>query len=1124
MVSLLMASPSRICRSDPRFVGDPIDVVTGANTDAPVDLTQRGPVLFQWVRYYSSARSHIQGSLGSGHSHDFDRSLIRDLDGLRYVDPTGSHTEFIEIEIDSRYAISGLTLIRTGEQTYLVATSGQPEEEYRFTPCSDVARLTKLIRGKDAIELRYTNGKLSEIVDSRGRLIRVTSDKAGRVLKLELVDPKTNQPSLALLTYEYDAAGNLVRAVDLHKTTLTFAYDAANRMTRRTDRVGYSFHFRYDDQGRCIHSRGDDGLFEVTLDYQPDARTTFVRRGDGGQWIYFYNETGAITQITDPYGNAGLFVQDDLGRTVQEVDPNGNVTQLHYNWRGEHDYRIDPNGHVLPTRAQNSDPPDPLDYRLPDTALEWEFGNLVSRNTIKPPKNDDAILCLFPASVYNAVLGMANTHQPTAAPHHPLVKAGIGGVGAIESEQLDDHDRPLERTGPNFAERWQYDPYGNLIEHRDREGSVSRFVFGSWNSLKQEIDPLGHVTKYEHTTQGLVSRVTDPGGTVTEYVYDLCDKLVEVRRLGRARESYRRDKAGNIIAKKDSQGRTMLTWEIGPGNLDKVRAFASGETHEFAHDDRGRTIGAKSGSAAVAITYDEQGLMLSDLRDGKGVAHEFELGQLVNMTYFKKFNVKFEIDDDFDLLVTDPLGCQHRFKRNASGLIAKLFASGDRELCHYDKEGRCLHKAVVRSATGKTRMRSYAYSLMGDLATVIDTESGVTKYAYDSAHRLAKESISGAEARYFGFDGAGNLLFQPGLVDVALDPGNRIKRANDDLFAYNIRDHLSVRMNASSTAHYHYDDHDMLVRCVIDGSEWTASYDPWCRRVQKTWLGRTTTYYWDDFRLAAEVRHDHSVRIYIYADDVALTPFLFVEYADLDAEPDSGQLYYLFTNQIGVPIRVDDAAGKVCWSARIDPFGMAHVGKGSTVDMPLRFPGHYFDPETGLHYNRFRYYSPELGRYLQSDPAGLESAVNLYFYSASPLVDVDIDGLGRMSKKTQKNRAKKKAEEEKKKKEECDEKGEGEDSRRDDSDAPNKEAAIAEAKRRAGDTGQADWQTTTNDKGEVNGRMSPDGRQLWRVDPAHTDGNVPASDRASRDPHVNWDNWSGGKQNGGYGHVFFPPE
>ena len=193
---------------------------------------------------------------------------------------------------------------------------------------------------------------------------------------------------------------------------------------------------------------------------------------------------------------------------------------------------------------------------------------------------------------------------------------------------------------------------------------------------------------------------------------------------------------------------------------------------------------------------------------------------------------------------------------------------------------------------------------------------------------------------------------------------------------------------------YTYDDVDMLVRCDLKGEPWTASYDGLNRRVQKTWRGETTTYYWDDWRLAAEVRHNGSVRLYIYADHKALAPFLFIEYENLDAAPESGKRYYVFTNQVAAPIRVDDDAGRTVWSAQLGPYGAAQVDPASTIDMPLRFPGHYFDPETGLHYNRNRYYSPELGRYLQTDPAGLAGGINSYGYRTSPLTTVDIDGLG----------------------------------------------------------------------------------------------------------------------------------
>lgn len=975
------------CASGSRFVGDPIDVVTGANTDIITDLAQHGPLPFRWTRYYNSARSKTRCSLGWGHSHHFDRLLIRDLEGFRYQDPLHGTVGFGNPAYGGASA-AGMVLSWTAVDSYVIAQPGQPDQEFHFSPGSDVARLARLRRDEFTIDLRYTeSGVLREIVDSRRRLIRVTSDPAGRILKLALVDPKTASEGVILLAYAYDSTGNLIRATDLHKTTLSFAYDADNRMTRRTDRRGYSFHFEYDGEGRCIHSRGDDGLLEVFLEYEPEARTTFVRRGDGGHWIYAYDENKVVTQITDPYGHATKFILDERGRPVQEIDPNGNSTTLHYDWRGGHDFRIDPNGNAQPTKEADPNPADPLAYQLPTTALEWDFGSLIDAKTIQPPHASDPVLAQFPVAAINAVLGITSTNDfaPRSAAASPATEDLL---------YTDDFGQPLEHTGPRFTETWKYDSNRNLIEHRDRDGSVSRSVYKSWNALSQSIDPLGNVTSFELTVQGLMAKVTDPGGTVTEYGYDLREQLVEVREVGRLVESYRRDPAGNIVEKTDASGRTLVTWEIGPGNLEKAQILGSGEKHLFEHNANGRIVKAQTPAGIATFRYDDWGELLSDQRDGKGVVHEFELKRLVSTTYFDKFKVSYRTLGKNGLVVQDPTGAQHRFQFSTTGLVAKLLGNGSRELCRFDVDGRCRHKAVIRDAQhGSPWMHGYAYSAAGDLVAVADTTSGTTTYRHDAAHRLAEETPPDGPPRLFEFDAAGNLVRQPGLSNVMLGEGNRLKEANGEVFTYNDRCNLCRRQSLSGTIVYEYDGLDMLARCDVKGKAWTANYDGLGRRVQKTWQDQTTTYYWDAYRLAAEVRHDGSCRIYIYADDTALAPFLFLEYESLDAEPESGKCYYLFTNQICAPIRVEDDAGKIVWSARIDPYGKAHVNPASTIEMPLRFPGHYFDEETGLHYNRFRYFSPELGRYLQSDPAGLAGGINAYAYPHNPLTVVDIDGL-----------------------------------------------------------------------------------------------------------------------------------
>ena len=114
----------------------------------------------------------------------------------------------------------------------------------------------------------------------------------------------------------------------------------------------------------------------------------------------------------------------------------------------------------------------------------------------------------------------------------------------------------------------------------------------------------------------------------------------------------------------------------------------------------------------------------------------------------------------------------------------------------------------------------------------------------------------------------------------------------------------------------------------------------------------------------------------------------------------SGERIYFFHNDhLGTPQALTDAAGRIVWTAEYDPFGKATVsedpdGDGQKVVNNLRFPGQYYDAETGLHYNWHRYYDPSTGRYLQPDPIGLDGGLNLYGYvEGNPVSNIDPEGL-----------------------------------------------------------------------------------------------------------------------------------
>ncbi|SEN53054.1 RHS repeat-associated core domain-containing protein, partial [Pseudomonas sp. ok272] len=112
--------------------------------------------------------------------------------------------------------------------------------------------------------------------------------------------------------------------------------------------------------------------------------------------------------------------------------------------------------------------------------------------------------------------------------------------------------------------------------------------------------------------------------------------------------------------------------------------------------------------------------------------------------------------------------------------------------------------------------------------------------------------------------------------------------------------------------------------------------------------------------------------------------------------PDQARPFYYQLDHLGTPQELTDHRGEIVWSATYTAYGklnsLNHFG-GPPLEQPLRFQGQYFDPESGLHYNRHRYYNPATGRYLTPDPSKLAGGVNAYRYALNPTGWVDPLGL-----------------------------------------------------------------------------------------------------------------------------------
>ena len=962
------------CGSDPRLVGDPIDVVSGANVDEATMFSLAGRIPFSFRRFYNSARTNSRRGLGWGHAHSLDHYLEFDLDGITYLLPDGGKIGFEAIDIGMTSTHSGFSLTRLSETSYQI---DDQDYQWHFKQVSRRhAVLTGIGSSKHQIELiRDDQNQLHEVIDSQGRTLRFTHDES-RLLRSVVWRAGRNEEDWQLLELDYDEHGNLIAYRDPYGNRSTFEF-SSRLMVKKTDPLGYRFTFSYDADDRCVRSVGQDGLHEVNLAYHPEQRCTEVIRGDQGSWLYFYSEYGSITEVIDPCGGKLTYEFNEQGVTVAEVLPSGRRLDWLYSREGKLLGKQGQSGVVFSGADDEIDDEDPFEFPIHDSPAKWQHGNL--------------------AQLSHRHVGL--THADYVAGESPeklerIPESAIvnGKIETRDGETYDHFGNLIRQESELGVRRWNYDANGNVVKYVDRDGGIHEFEYDSWNVRKRETDPLGGVRSTEVNSERLIRKVVDSGGHEHRFEYDQADRLESVQRFGATKESYRYDSKGNLVAKLDGQGNSLVEYQHFDNGQVSHLTTSDGQAFQFEYDDFGQPLSIVSVDDTLALKFDGHGNRVQDQRNGSGVEHDFDDMLLLRSTVLGKFHTTYRDDTGRVRTVTDPMGGVHRFTHRRNGLEADL-SNGLKIDSQFDPEGRLLKKATSHnSLLSLTRNSSYKYSGEGDLLQVKDSDAGLTEVRYDAKHRIRSIDSNRQGKFELAYDSADNLLFKPGLERVQVGSGNQLLAANNTEFQYNERHAVGRRTQGSRSESFVYDSLDQLVSVQSETMHWTARYDALGRRIETSGRAGKTTFVWDQHRLAAEIRADQSVRVYVYSDHLSLVPFSVIDYASLDAEPEDGIRYFVETNHLGAPTRLVDDEGHVVWQANYDAYGECSVSHAET-EFNLRLPGQYFDQDIKLNYNGFRYYDPTLGRYLQPDPLGLGGGDNLYAYCQNPLVQVDLMGL-----------------------------------------------------------------------------------------------------------------------------------
>ena len=319
-------------------------------------------------------------------------------------------------------------------------------------------------------------------------------------------------------------------------------------------------------------------------------------------------------------------------------------------------------------------------------------------------------------------------------------------------------------------------------------------------------------------------------------------------------------------------------------------------------------------------------------------------------------------------------------------------------------------KTKVAAGYGQTAVkRSYGYDRTGNLTHSTDQRTGTTHFEYD---RLGRITQAGNEL--FAFDPAHNILSD----DLNPVPDNRLKTYNGTTYYYDDLGNLIHRELADGEVqNYFYDLHDQLVKAEIfkkDGTKetWSYSYDALGRRIGKgrlkneevsetsfphdlsgNDLENQTYFVWDGSHLLQEIQPDGRYT-YIYTDPDSYEPLAQVHDWTTEDGENRQQTHYFHCDQIGIPREMTDKDGNLLWFGNYTGWGRLKEETKVTDSayQPFRLQNQYADRETGLHYNFFRYYEPDAGRFVNQDPIGLWSGEN--FYQFAPNNHIWIDPLG----------------------------------------------------------------------------------------------------------------------------------
>ena len=766
----------------------------------------------------------------------------------------------------------------------------------------------------------------------------------------QTIDPEGHKRS-----YVFNRVGDLVKYTNPQGQSWTYTYDADSNQLGEKDPAGRSIAYTYDKVGNLLTATDERGK---VYSYTYDAANRQTSQSDPLQNRYSvtYDVRGALASVKDASGKTMRMDYDALARLTKATDGKGQTYGAEYTEAdGAEKNSMQPSKVIYPTmqRVMRYNERDNLalknDIAGNETRVEsYGYDKAGQRKTLTDAK------------------GKTRTYEYNA----------YGQVTTAKD--------PLGNTL-----RMVHDARGNVIEVIDPSGGRTRMGYDRRSLLVSSTDPLGNTTRYEWNSNGWLSAILQANGQKVAYTYDIVGRVTQHQEYDaqgalQKTGTYTYDEAGNLLTWNDGTFSALRSYDDADQLTKETVTYGTGQGnftlgHAYTYHGN-RQIKTYTGPDGVTISYEFDGAAQLERveipGEGTMAVTEWQWFQPKKVLLPGGSEQRMEYDGYqglTQLKVVNPNQAAVFELKNQYGKLAEIQNAridGNELAYTHDDAGR-----LTQVNAGLLSARSETFTLDANGNRLTHNQTGSTPWQYDSAGRLTQRpSVSGSGTTTYQYDASGNLIVK---TDTSRPEPYRTTRYSWDAFnrLMEVKDGAGQRI-----ARYAYDPFDRRIRkergdsATLQANSGTPNsathylHTEWGLLAEADGSGQlTTTYGWSPQK------------------DNGVAP-LFARTPDA-ANPGQWRTVYYHNDHLGTPQRITDKSGAVIWAADYDAYGKAitrtTVDAAKAISNNLRYPGQYWDAETGLHYNDRRYYDPETGRYLSSDPIGFEGGINLYAYAAA---------------------------------------------------------------------------------------------------------------------------------------------